>query len=146
MESDNARSVFDVFAESAQLPETAETMLVDKYFVDKESASARIFRIYRELPLHYHNECDEHLYVVSGRGTFFLDGDEFEARPGMFLCFEKRKVHGFPSIAEHPLVVLSIDVPRRRPDDIVFVDPEAGDAQTFMARNAERDRAGEAAG
>ncbi|MDT7726109.1 MAG: hypothetical protein QOI21_2685 [Actinomycetota bacterium] len=145
MESDNTQSVFDVFAESAQLPRTAETMLVDKYFVDKESASARIFRIYRELPLHYHNECDEHLYVVSGRGTFHLDGEVFEARPGMFLCFEKRKVHGFPSIAEHPLVVLSIDVPRRRPDDIVFVDPEAGDAQKFMARNAEPGRAAEAA-
>jgi hypothetical protein len=33
-------------------------------------------------------------------------------------------------------VVLAIDVPRRRPDDIVFVDPSDGDARTFMARNA----------
>jgi mannose-6-phosphate isomerase-like protein (cupin superfamily) len=136
MESDNTRSVFDVFAEIASLPETAETMLVDKYFIDKPGESARIFRIYREVPLHYHNECDENLYVLSGRGTFHLDGQEYEARPGMFLCFEKRKVHGFPSVTEHPLVVLAIDVPRRRPDDIVFVDPEAGNARTFMARNA----------
>ncbi|WP_329066797.1 cupin domain-containing protein [Amycolatopsis sp. NBC_01480] len=138
MESDNTESVFDVFAELAQLPETAETMLVDKYFVDKPSASARIFRIYRELPLHYHTECDEHLYVVSGRGTFHLDGQEYEARPGMFLSFAKTKVHGFPRITEHPLVVLSVDVPRRRPDDIVFVDPEQGDAASFMARNNPR--------
>jgi mannose-6-phosphate isomerase-like protein (cupin superfamily) len=136
MESDNTRSVFDVLAEIAALPETSETMLVDKYFIDKPGESARIFRIYRELPLHYHNECDENLYVVSGRGMFHLDGQEYVARPGMFLCFEKRKVHGFPSIAEHPLVVLAIDVPRRRPDDIVFVDPKAGNARTFMARNA----------
>jgi mannose-6-phosphate isomerase-like protein (cupin superfamily) len=139
MESDNTQSVFDVLAEAAALPETAETMLVDKYFVDKASASARIFRIYREVPLHYHEECDEHLYLVSGRGTFHLDGEEFEARPGMFLAFERHKVHGFPSITEEPLVVLAIDVPRRRPDDIVFVDPSAGDAKTFMARNAEGD-------
>ncbi|UIJ57455.1 hypothetical protein LWP59_25310 [Amycolatopsis acidiphila] len=54
----------------------------------------------------------------------------------MFLCFEKRKVHGFPAISEHPLVVLAIDVPRRRPDDIVFVAPAAGNARTFMTRNA----------
>ncbi|WP_328603985.1 cupin domain-containing protein [Amycolatopsis sp. NBC_00345] len=138
MESDNTESVFDVFAELARLPETAETMLVDKYFVDKPSASARIFRIYRELPLHYHTECDEHLYVVSGRGTFHLDGEEYEARPGLFLSFAKTKVHGFPSITEHPLVVLSVDVPRRRPDDIVFVDPRQGDAASFMARNQPR--------
>ena len=98
MESDNSRSVFDVLAEAAALPSTATTMLVDKYFVDKPAASARIFRIYREVPLHYHEECDEHLYLLSGGGTFHLDGAEFEARPGMFLCFERRKVHGFPRI------------------------------------------------
>jgi mannose-6-phosphate isomerase-like protein (cupin superfamily) len=114
-------------------------MLVDKYFVDKPSASARIFRIYREVPRHHHEECDEHLYILSGGGTFHLDGEEFEARPGMFLCFERLKVHGFPKITSEPLVVLAIDVPRRRPDDIVFADPAAGDAKTFMARNAEQD-------
>jgi mannose-6-phosphate isomerase-like protein (cupin superfamily) len=136
MESDNSRSVFDLFEEIAALPDSAETMLVDKYFVDRESASARIFRIYRELPLHYHNDCDEHLYVVAGRGIVHLDGEEFSAGPGTFLCFEKKKVHGFPRITEHPLVILAVDVPRRRPDDIVFVDSGAGTAQTFMARNA----------
>ncbi|MCU1681976.1 MAG: Cupin 2 conserved barrel domain protein [Amycolatopsis sp.] len=135
MESDNTSSVFDIFEETSLLPDTADTMLVDKYFVDKATASARIFRIYREVPLHFHNECDEHLYVVSGRGTFHLDGEEYEAKPGMFLCFEKKKVHGFPRIVEEPLVFLAIDVPRRRPDDIVFVDPDAGTAETFMARN-----------
>ncbi|MEV4146832.1 cupin domain-containing protein [Amycolatopsis sp. NPDC049691] len=136
MESDDSRNVFDVPAEMAALPATATTMLVDKYFVDKPSASARIFRIYREVPLHYHEECDEHLSLLSGGGTFHLDGAEFEARPGMFLCFDRRKVHGFPKITSEPLVVLAIDVPRRRPDDIVFVDPSEGDAKTFMARNA----------
>lgn len=138
MESDNTESVFDVLKEIALLPDIADTMLVDKYFIDKPSASARVFRIYREVPLHYHNECDEHLYVLSGRGTFHLDGQEYEAGPGMFLCFEKKKVHGFPRIDAHPLAVLAIDVPRRRPDDIVFVDPGAGTAETFMARNARR--------
>jgi mannose-6-phosphate isomerase-like protein (cupin superfamily) len=136
MESDNARSVFDVGEEAARLPDTADTMLVDTYFVDKESQSARVFRVYRPLPLHYHDDCDENLYIVSGRATFHLDGEEHEARPGMFLCFQRRVVHGFPEIVEHPLVLLSIDVPRRRPDDVVFVDPGEGDARSFMARNA----------
>jgi mannose-6-phosphate isomerase-like protein (cupin superfamily) len=128
-------AVSDVLAAMANLPDTADTMLVDHYFVDKPSASARIFRIYRNLPLHYHVECDEYLYILSGRGTFHLDGEEYEAHPGLLLHFEKTKVHGFPHISEYPLVVLSVDVPRRRPDDIVFVDPSDGDATTFMARN-----------
>jgi mannose-6-phosphate isomerase-like protein (cupin superfamily) len=128
--------VHEVPDEVAQLPDTAETMLVDRYLVDKPTQSTRVFRIYRELPLHYHEECDENLYVLSGRGTFHLDGAEHPAQPGTFLHFERGKVHGFPVIAEHPLVVLSIDVPRRRPDDIIFVDPSSGTAAEFMARNA----------
>jgi mannose-6-phosphate isomerase-like protein (cupin superfamily) len=134
-QTDNRRQVFDVFAEIATLPSDSESMLADEYFSDLPSASSRIFRIYRTLPLHYHEHCSEHLYVVAGEGIFHLDGQENRAVPGTFLRFAQRKVHGFPQIDVHPFVVLAIDVPRRRPDDIVFIDPEDGDAATFMARN-----------
>ncbi|OXR41862.1 hypothetical protein B7C42_06204 [Nocardia cerradoensis] len=134
-QTNNSRQIFDVFAEIGSLPETSESMLTDVYFSDFPHASSRIFRIYRTLPLHYHNDCDEHLYVVSGEGVFHLDGSESRARPGTFLRFARTQVHGFPTITTHPFVVLSIDVPRRRPDDIVFVDPENGDPRAFMARN-----------
>jgi mannose-6-phosphate isomerase-like protein (cupin superfamily) len=134
-ETDNNRQIFDVFEELRKLPDQSDSMLTDVYFSDFPGASSRIFRIYRGLPPHYHEECDEHLYVVSGRGLFQLDGQEAEAGPGTFLRFGRRQVHGFPCIDEHPFVVLAIDVPRRRPDDIVFVNPEDGDAGSFMARN-----------
>jgi mannose-6-phosphate isomerase-like protein (cupin superfamily) len=135
-QTDNRRHVFDVFAEMAMLPSDSDSMLADEYFSDLPSASSRIFRIYRTVPLHYHQHCSEHLYVVSGQGMFHLDGEENRAAPGTFLRFAERQIHGFPRIDAHPLVVLAIDVPRRRPDDIVFVNPEDGDAATFMARNA----------
>ncbi len=134
-QTDNKRHVFDVLHEMNQLPDTSESMLTDVYFSDFPEASSRIFRIYRTLPLHYHNECDEFLYVVSGEGVFHLSGQESDARPGTFLRFARREVHGFPRITKHPFVVLSVDVPRRRPDDIVFINPEDGDAKAFMARN-----------
>ncbi|MFI5783052.1 cupin domain-containing protein [Nocardia sp. NPDC051570] len=135
-ETDNIQQIFDVFAEISKLPETSESMLTDVYFSDFPEASSRIFRIYRTLPLHYHNDCDEHLYIVSGEGVFHLSGEESDARPGMFLRFARREIHGFPMITKHPFVVLSVDVPRRRPDDIVFVNPDDGDAKSFMARNS----------
>ena len=134
-QSDNRRHVFDVFAEIAKLPDDSHSMLADEYFSDLPGASSRIFRIYRTVPRHYHAECSEHLYVVSGEGTFHLEGEESHAAAGTFLRFAERQVHGFPRIDVHPFVVLAIDVPRRRPDDIVFVDPEDGDAASFMARN-----------
>lgn len=135
-QTDNLRQIFDVFAEMDDLPDESDAMLTDVYFSDFPEASSRIFRIYQTLPLHYHEECDEHLYVVSGEGLFHLDGTEQLARPGAFLRFARRQVHGFPQIDAHPFVVLAIDVPRRRPDDIVFINPDDGDPQKFMARNS----------
>ncbi|WP_374021485.1 cupin domain-containing protein [Mycobacterium sp. HNNTM2301] len=134
-QTDNKRQIFDVFHELRQLPETSDSMLTDVYFSDFPEASSRIFRIYRTLPLHYHNDCDEFLYVISGEGVFHLAGEESNAGPGTFLRFARRQVHGFPRITNHLFVVLSVDVPRRHPADIVFVDPADGDAKAFMARN-----------
>ena len=134
-QTDNQQQIFDVFEEMRKLPATSGSMLTDVYFSDVPEASSRIFRIYRTLPLHYHNDCDEFLYIISGDGIFHLDGHESAAGPGTFLRFARRQVHGFPAITTHPFVVLSVDVPRRRPDDIVFVNPEDGDAKQFMARN-----------
>jgi mannose-6-phosphate isomerase-like protein (cupin superfamily) len=70
-------------------PETAETLLLDTYLTDEPAASARVFRIYRETPAHYHEGSDEYLYVLSGRGTFWMgdasNGAEFT--PGDLLFF-----------------------------------------------------------
>ena len=129
---------FDVAAIAASLPETAQTLLVDTYLTNRETASARVFRVYRPTPPHYHEGCDEYLYVLSGRGTFWMGDPSTEAEfgPGELLFFERRTVHAIPEILAEPLVFLSFDTPRREPTDIVFVNPEDGTPATFMARNA----------
>ncbi|GEP00358.1 cupin domain-containing protein [Methylobacterium haplocladii] len=129
---------FDIEAIVATLPETAATLLVDTYLIDREAASARVFRVYRPTPPLYHATCDEYLYVVAGRGTFWMDDAATEAEfgPGELLFFERGTVHALPQILGEPLVFLSIDTPRREPTDIVFVNPEDGSPATFMARNA----------
>src|ERR1700730_13722921 len=62
---------FDIGAIADAFPETASTLLVDEYLTNREHASARVFRVYRPTPPHYHATCDEFLYVFSGRGTFW---------------------------------------------------------------------------
>jgi len=61
----NAASIatgrFNVAEIAATFPATAETMLVDQYLTDRPGASARIFRIYKPIPPHFHRECDEYL-------------------------------------------------------------------------------------
>lgn len=130
---------FDVMKLAAELPDDSKSMIVDTYLTDRESSSARIFRVLRPVPAHYHETCDELLYVLTGRGTFWIDdpSDAKEFGPGQLLVFERKTVHAVPEIFEHPLTVLAIDTPRRAPTDITFVDKADGTAADFMARNAD---------
>jgi len=130
---------FDVRAIAAALPATAETLLVDTYLTDHEAASARVFRVYRGTPPHYHATCDEYLFVLSGRGTLWMGDESTKAEfgPGELLFFERGTVHALPDLIEEPVVFLSVDTPRRNPADIIFVNPEDGTPATFMARNRE---------
>ncbi len=125
---------FDVRAIAASFPDTAETLLLDRYLTNEPAASARVFRVYRETPPHYHATCDEYLYVLSGRGTFWMESADKEAAfgPGELLFFKQGVVHALPTITETPLVFLSVDTPRRDPKDIIFVNPEDGTPESFV--------------
>jgi mannose-6-phosphate isomerase-like protein (cupin superfamily) len=137
----NARTTgrFDIGGIAASLPNTATTLLVDRYLTDRTAASARVFRVYKPTPPHYHAMCDEYLYVFSGRGTFWMEdpASKAEFAPGQLLYFERGTVHALPDIIEEPLVFLSIDAPRRDPKDIIFVNPEDGTPESFIQQSRE---------
>jgi mannose-6-phosphate isomerase-like protein (cupin superfamily) len=118
-------------------PETSETLLMDTYLTDEAAASARVFRVCRETPPHYHASCDEYLYVLSGRGTFWMgdasNGGEFA--PGDLLFFKRSIVHALPKILEEPVIFLSFDTPRRDQKDIIFVNPPGRHAGELYPRN-----------
>lgn len=125
---------FHLFEIAAAFPDTAETMLLDTYLTDQPSASSRVFRVYREVPPHFHRNSDEHLYVLSGKGIFWA-GDAASASefaPGDFLTFQRNTVHAMPKILASPVVFLAIDAPRRDPKDVIFVNPQDGTPQSFI--------------
>jgi mannose-6-phosphate isomerase-like protein (cupin superfamily) len=125
---------FDLKRIAHAFPETAETLLLDKYLIDEPAASTRVFRVYRATPPHYHAISDEHLYVLSGRGTFWMgaaaNAGEFAA--GHLLFFKRGIVHALPDIIEGPVVFLAIDTPRREPSDVIFVNPADGTSESFI--------------
>ena len=129
-------SFFDIQALAGQFPGTAETMLLDRYLADTPEVSTRIFRVYRPTPAHFHRHCDEHLYVVSGRGTFWAGepGNMVEFRPGMLLVFERNTVHAMPAMLEGPVVFLAMDTPRRHPPAVHLVAPADGTAEGVIPR------------
>mgnify|MGYP006107873763 CR=1 FL=1 len=115
-----------------RFPATSDTMLIDTRLTDETAASARVFRIYTDVPPHYHKTCDEYLLVLAGRGTIFLgDAEPFEVAPGQLVFFKKGTVHGL-TIIEEPFVFYAVDTPRRDPRDITFVNPEDGTPDTFI--------------
>jgi mannose-6-phosphate isomerase-like protein (cupin superfamily) len=124
----NLREIMDRF------PPTADTMLLDTYLTNEEAASARVFRVYRPTPAHYHATCDEYLYVLSGRGTFWMEtpDNNGEFAPGQLLFFKRGVVHALPEMLETPVVFLSVDTPRRDPRDIIFVNPADGTPESFI--------------
>lgn len=130
---------FDVAEIARSFPETAETMLLDRYLTNEQAASARVFRVYRETPPHYHANCDEYLYVISGKGTFWMgdpsNGGEFA--PGHLLFFKRGTVHALPHILEGPVIFLSLDTPRRDPKDVIFINPEEGTPESFIRQQEE---------
>lgn len=124
---------FDLHALAAGLPEHAETMLIDVRLTDESAASSRLFRVYTAVPAHFHKTCDEYLLIIGGRARFVV-GDEapVELSPGQLQFFRRGVVHGFTEILEHPLVIFSVDTPRRDPSDVTFVDSSSGTAETFI--------------
>jgi mannose-6-phosphate isomerase-like protein (cupin superfamily) len=126
-------STFNLHALALKFPPTADTMLLDMRLTDEPAASSRLFRIYRPVPAHFHKTCDEYLQVITGRGQFIVDdGEPIELGPGQLLFFRRNVVHSIPVIAEAPLVVFSVDTPRRDPADVHFVNPADGTAATFI--------------
>jgi mannose-6-phosphate isomerase-like protein (cupin superfamily) len=126
-------STFDLQLLARQLPATADSMLVDMRLTDEDAASSRLFRVYRPVPAHYHKTCDEYLQVICGRGKFVIEGNEpVELGPGQLLFFRRDVVHSIPEIVEAPLVVFSVDTPRRDPADVHFVNAQDGSASAFI--------------
>ncbi len=129
-------SLFKPHEIAKQFPATADTLLLDQYLTDEAAASARIFRVYRPTPPHFHAGCDEYLYVLSGRGTLWLDNaaNLREFAPGDLLFFKRGTVHALPDLLEEPVTFLALDTPRRDPKDVIFVRPEDGSPETFIAK------------
>ena len=126
-------AAFDIDAIARAFPETASTMLIDTRLTDEPEASARVFRVYRPVPAHFHATCDEYLVVISGRARFFFaEEPPFELGPGQLVFFKKGTVHGTSEIIEEPFVVFSVDTPRRDPKDIIFVNPKDGTPEEFI--------------
>ncbi len=66
-------------------------------------------------PLHYHPNCEEILFVLSGEGDHSFDGDWVHLSPGMTICIPAGVRHNLVNKGWDPLTcVISFSSPERQ--------------------------------
>lgn len=124
---------FDVKEIVSRFPDEASSTIVDTYLTDEASASSRIFRVYYPIPRHYHETCEEHLYLLTGKVSFAIEDEAPRLlTAGQLVTFERNTVHAITEILESPAVFLTVDAPRRVPTDVVYVNPEDAKIRPFV--------------
>jgi mannose-6-phosphate isomerase-like protein (cupin superfamily) len=82
---------------------------------EKDGAAAEVHQVeIRDAKLHYHERTDEFYYVIAGRGSMVLDGEEIELHPGVVVYIPRGVRHK----ARGELTVLTICIPRGVLDDV----------------------------
>lgn len=69
---------------------------------------------------HRHEEHSETLYVLSGKGTFYLGEQTFEIGPGDFITIPKKSWHAVKVTSDKPMKVLSVQAPAFYGEDRTF--------------------------
>lgn len=134
----NGYHFFDLAEIKSRFPKTAESMIVDAYLSDHESASARLFRLYHPLPPHYHQTCDEHLLLLDGEVDFTIaDEPAKRLRAGQMVTFLRETVHAIMPLPGAPAIFLTVDTPRRIPQDVHFTAPLPNPARLFVTHLAD---------
>ncbi len=116
------KQFFDLREMALTFPSSAEEMLKDIRMTNASSASCRLVRMYKHLPLHFHTTSDENVYVFSGRAIFQVGTEQREISAGMFIHFPRRMPHAILQILEEPLLTLTVDTPCRPEEDVPFID------------------------
>jgi mannose-6-phosphate isomerase-like protein (cupin superfamily) len=82
---------------------------------EKDGAAAEVHHVeIRDAKLHYHERTDEFYYVIAGRGTMVLDGEEIDLHPGLVVYVPRGVRHK----AKGNLTVLTICIPRGVLNDV----------------------------
>ncbi|CAI0722615.1 Cupin domain [Serratia entomophila] len=115
---------FDLEEKKRHFPDTADSLIVDMYLEDSPQSSIRLFRVYAEVPKHYHKQCDEVLVVVEGALEFQTGSDARRIlAANQLVIFKRNTVHSIKPFDGKPVYFLSIDTPRREESDVHFVEP-----------------------
>ena len=62
-------------------------------------------------PENRHEDADQWLYVVSGKGSATVDGDSYSLEPGSLVCIEAGESHEIRGEGDDPLRTINVYAP-----------------------------------
>jgi mannose-6-phosphate isomerase-like protein (cupin superfamily) len=111
--------------------DVAQTECLGPYAIEplisrSEEGRATVYRVSigprQRTRISYHRVAEEFYFVLRGRGTAVLDGQDHRLEAGDFLRLPPGTTHGFIT-ADEPLEMLNVHAPGCRPDhDTYFAD------------------------
>jgi mannose-6-phosphate isomerase-like protein (cupin superfamily) len=92
---------------------------IEKNYVGREAGKATplgcaaggagtLLQIKDPIAQHAHNDADEFIYVIAGKGTLTLADREEPLSPAVFLMIPRRTSHTLTSSSKKPLVIMSV--------------------------------------
>ena len=115
-------STFDLQALAANFPPAADTMLLDMRLTDEPPpvrACSGFTAAFRRI---FTRRATSICRCSAVAGYSSLTAALRQLGPGQLLFFRRNVVHSIPEVIEAPLVVFSVDTPRRDPADVHFID------------------------
>jgi mannose-6-phosphate isomerase-like protein (cupin superfamily) len=85
-----------------------------------------------DIGMEIHPNEDQVLYLVSGKGKVFLNGDEFDFNSGDAVLVPAGAKHNFTTVGEEPMKIITTYSPPHHPDGTVHktkADAEAAEAE-----------------
>ena len=79
--------------------------------ITSELSSTFFITIKEQVAPHIHAEHDEQVFVISGRGKFYLNGEIQIIKKGDFIFIPRKTPHAVKVISNKPLKVISIQTP-----------------------------------
>lgn len=89
---------------------------------DSNEQTTFLIWIKNDVRLHKHAHHTENIYVISGRGEMTIGDEKFVIKKGDFFTIPKNTPHGLKVLSSAPVKVLSIQSPKFKGVDRIFLD------------------------
>jgi mannose-6-phosphate isomerase-like protein (cupin superfamily) len=83
--------------------------------------STYLIVIWKEVPLHYHKDHFEQVYVLSGKGKMRLGKEELKVKKGTLIIIPKGTPHALKVTSRRPVRVISFQAPFFDGEDRIFI-------------------------